>query len=705
MRTGINQILSAIVTSALMVGGLAAQSFKWEVPPFIHDDNETALRPEWSIDVPLPIRRSSPILYDVTGDGNLEIIVGDLSGLLHVIDHNGHAVPGWPQNVGSPIDSTPAVGDVDGDGQIEIVTAFGTIDGGGTSAGSWTVDANGGVAAYETNGQLISRTLTSDWWNYPEGTQGPDGWSEPVMSSPAVADVDGDGMDEIVFGSMDFHIYAVNAVGGAREANADLTEFHFNTNAPAPFTNSMLRVDNDNDGRWDEDPDGDYTPFPGGDGKPGLAGVDDDGDGLIDEQGIDENGDGHVDHSLAHPHDDDEDSDNPYNATVDYSHVNEDGFEWPIFTYDTVWGSAAICDLDGDNQLDVVFPADYNINGIGYGRMRVVDRFSNPLAGWEEVLLPSLVWTPAVSGDVDGDGHPEVFMGTNLWWHTEGETWGGGHIFGLNHDATEIVDGDNNGNTFGIFGVTRQRPSNPSQGQAPFVMGAPALGDIDGDGELEIVVVDHYFDGTRVLGSLCAWNGDGTMLPGFPVRSEDAPANFGGATNTPVLADIDGDGDIEIIFLTVGAYFTAYHHDGTRVAGTPFWAVDFDTSTPFTHTGMYRFDNSPAVGDIDQDGKVEIVFASSDNIYAENGVGRIFCIEGGAYSPEGMQWPMQRGNAQGTGVYTPPAGPTHDPRDRNFDGRIDAADIVVANQQLRTRNCTQEEFDAILDTLLGEVPL
>ena len=36
--------------------------------------------------------KSSPVVIDLTNDGNNEIIFGDYSGLVHVLDHNGNPI-------------------------------------------------------------------------------------------------------------------------------------------------------------------------------------------------------------------------------------------------------------------------------------------------------------------------------------------------------------------------------------------------------------------------------------------------------------------------------------------------------------------------------------------------------------------------------------------------------------------------------------
>ena len=93
--------------------------------------------------------------------------------------------------------------------------------------------------------------------------------------------------------------------------------------------------------------------------------------------------------------------------------------------------------------------------------------------------------------------------------------------------------------------------------------GAPAFGDIDGDGEGEIVVSTRQ-PGTANTGRLHAFEKDGTAVTGFPVILG------GGATKTPVLADLNGDDIYEIIIEERNypdGFVGVYNGDGTPLPG------------------------------------------------------------------------------------------------------------------------------------------
>ncbi len=132
------------------------------------------------------------------------------------------------------------------------------------------------------------------------------------------------------------------------------------------------------------------------------------------------------------------------------------------------------------------------------------------------------------------------------------------------------------------------------------IIWAPSLGDIDGDGALDIVFSVTITGGH---GKLYALNLDGSLKSGFPVT------DMGVFPLMPVLADVDLDGDDEIIaskrVSTTESYMYVFDHQGTPLDGWPFDMQNYPGS-------------SAAVGDIDGDGEVEIVCESRDFLWVWN---------------------------------------------------------------------------------------
>lgn len=140
----------------------------------------------------------------------------------------------------------------------------------------------------------------------------------------------------------------------------------------------------------------------------------------------------------------------------------------------------------------------------------------------------------------------------------------------------------------------------------------PALADLDSDGDLEIIYSSDTAD-------LYIWHHDGTLLPGWPYTWAGGTGN---ATHIqdPAVADIDLDGQLEIAAGTGQGSFTTVPHEFLS------WEVDGTVRAGFPVATQYQEDG-PAIGDLDGDGLLEIAFFDSgfqgqDSLYLvdSNGV-------------------------------------------------------------------------------------
>ena len=137
--------------------------------------------------------------------GYKSLVFGLQNGKLYVVKRNNDgtwgAAPGWYQQLPAHIYSSPAVGDLNDDGQPDIAVGFGSVATQGM--------AHGGLRAYRRDGSLLWEVQTGDV------TPGPaNGFRDPVMATPAIGDVDGDGTMEVVFGALDHQLYVVNGENG-----------------------------------------------------------------------------------------------------------------------------------------------------------------------------------------------------------------------------------------------------------------------------------------------------------------------------------------------------------------------------------------------------------------------------------------------------------------------------------------------------------
>jgi subtilisin family serine protease len=183
----------------------------------------------------------------------------------------------------------------------------------------------------------------------------------------------------------------------------------------------------------------------------------------------------------------------------------------------------------------------------------------------------------ATLADVDASSPGEEVV------FTEGPDWGG-RFSGLRGDGSRLPAITN-------FGISTS--NNP-----------PAYADIDNDGALEAIFGPN------------AKNLDGTNVPGFPAA---LPVEFFGVTGNTVVADVNQDGNQEIVFaFSFGGYYDIGHLFVLNNTG----AVIGEAETQY---GIWNI----ALGDLDGNGDLEIV--------AQDGVGIVYAFHHDGQMVQG--WP------------------------------------------------------------------
>jgi len=293
---------------------------------------------------------------DLNGDGDKEIVFGTTDGILYALNKTG--APHMTHDQGKEIIDVPVLSDLDQDGDLEII--FVAVD--DTSSVLYVIQDNG-----------------EDLTGFPIEI------SEKMIVGPAVADLENDMVLDIIIATLDSNLYVVDGEG----------------NYPSGF---------------------------------------------------------------------------PYTAAS--------GFSSP----------ATLVDLDGDQDLEIIIGSENGVLHVLHHDGTTMNSFS----------VNSAIRGGASVADIDGNGNFEILFSSEE-----------GHIY-----AWDAITGTE------ALGW----PINSGLG----AMSEPITIDLDNDGDLEIV-------NTTIYGMVTVSHHDGSPYENFPSTVDDS------ITSTPAIGDLDNDGDFELI--------------------------------------------------------------------------------------------------------------------------------------------------------------
>jgi hypothetical protein len=538
---------------------------------------------------------ASPVLADLDGVGVEEIILATSDGFVHAYRRGGpDELSGWPVHT-DPLEAhtgaaafrsgevpatpfaamlaAPAVGDLDRDGQLEVIAA--------DEAGKLYVWDHNGIlrpgfpvstlAAY-SNSRRSERDLSTPDGRVPDRTNrhtSDNRLARGFGTSPSLGNLDGsaDGSLEIIIGALDRHVYVWHADGTPVPGWPALLKDPSKVQSVDPVTNEVTLISNSGAAIGTKI----ITPASLGDI---------DGDGTLD-------------------------------VVIG---VNEEYVERPNAVFNNLavnFYRAAGVLQSGNGRTYALFH-----DGTAHGA-NPIDHGWNPdafMPGWPvkvamvtTELLPTvgtgINGSPALA-DLDKDGHPEVavfsFIGPIYVFNGQGHSFLGDDPAQPGIPRTLEVD------TFGTASNSVDTPAFPALGGGVLAQMDPAAGGFQfvaptaGFGKL----VDNNVNERQTPSDnqLGVWDvatadgrpGSGAFRPAFPRLVNDLQF-----LTSPSVADIDGDGLPEALEGTAVYDLHAFNVNGAEPTGWPKLTGGWMTGTA-------------ASGDVDGDGRLEVVAATRE---------------------------------------------------------------------------------------------
>ncbi len=508
---------------------------------------------------------------------------------------NPDALPGWVQgtsigNGGKEIQgikleskaviySSPVVADIDGNPANGLETVAGSAD--------------GIISVYRSDGIILWRA------ELPNHTCNKAGESNKLLSSPAVGDIFGNGVPHVVVGYGG--VPNKNCPGGviAFRGSDGKKAWDFSTNKNAKKFKYGVPVG--------------YAVV----SAPALA--DTDGDGKM------EIGFGSFDRNV-------------------YLLDANGKLRWFYNAADTIWSSAAFANVDNDRNLEMIIGTDIS----GNSRLKPVTKNGGYVYAFKtakrkakkisfrdsssyvwQTYLPQVMYSSPIVADVLPSPGNEIIVLSGCFFPQGSSNKEGRWIKILKESTGEVL---------------QTLPINTCSSSAA------AVGDIDDDGKLEIVAT---VNGAKAVGGdgqsrVIAFNPEDTN-PIWSVVPYDRGSNdeYGGNFISPVIADVDGNGSLEVIVANGKSVSIFNGKDGKPLTCQ---TKKCDDNPYILETGG-TIRSTPAIADINSDGVLDIIAASGAKGSSSGGLFGWTNLQDFITSPAGLQppnsapWPMYRGNA------------------------------------------------------------
>jgi len=581
------------------------------IPLFVEQDN--FLNPFKKVQVDW---NASAEIFDLDGDGDEDVLVGNDKGKIQYFRNNGDSFTELTgqdnpfnevNNVGgygSPRNASPEVFDVDGDGDFDVLVG----------------NDQGKIQYFRNNGDGFKEIKNNPFAQVNVGGN----------ASPAEFDVDGDGDQDLLVG---------NSSGKISYFRKDKDGFIKLIGKDNPFETIKVGdnnyLDNASPEVFDVDTDGDFDVLVGNDNGE-IKYFRNEGNGFIEQKGIKNaffgvdvgwnatltkfdvdtdgdfdilvaNGDGEIKYSENLTIDQNDapiaknnfigiSSKNPRKINVLSNDIEpeKDPISLIKFQRNTKAGGTVQRDNNGtsgnqtDDKLIYTPPANFDLNDTDSFTYTIADPNNQkstatvnilaiPILGEQDNSLNPFYTLDFVQsaapgvGDLDGDGDDDILIGNR-----------NGFIEYFRNDGDGFTQGNDN----------------PFEGMDVGRSVAPEIFDVDGDGDEDVLVGNWN-------GKIKYFRNDGESFT--ELTGKDNPfnkVNVGGYAN-PTGFDVDGDGDEDLLIGNGGGKIQYFRNDGesfTELTGK---------NNPFNKVNV-GYSAAPTGVDLDQNGVQDLLVGNSE---------------------------------------------------------------------------------------------
>ncbi len=345
---------------------------------------------------------------------------------------------------------------------------------------------------------------------------------------------------------------------------------------------------------------------------------------------------------------------------------------WYYQAADTIWSTPIFYNIDSDPQLELLAATDISANpdivpptqngGFLYAfdtaaRTPELIEFQTGFI-WRTYVDQALYSSPAIGDVLPDNPGDELVIGAGCYFPADSTVKTGRWV-----KIFRLSDG-----------AVLQTLNSPE-----CVESSPALGDIDGDGQLEIVVnVGWEGDNGIPHSETIAWDPENPTPKWRAIPYSANPTNDpnkrindpnGGNLQSPIIADINGDGIVEVLTANFWSVVILRGYDGQQMTCFASPACGQQPSL----FAWYTLKSTPAVGDVNGDGILDVVIGGGHvfvngasapppftaHLYAWTQLASAFPPQPAPpgyrlAAPYSAPWPQFRRSAANDGIYNPP---------------------------------------------------